>query len=66
MMSDALPGSTPVPCWRHAYLPVSREKRDGVHVADVAYPLVNRTPSRAMRSICGVLIVVAPYADVSP
>jgi hypothetical protein len=37
-----------------------------VHVADVAYPLVNRTPSRAILSIFGVEIVVAPYADVSP
>ncbi len=60
MMSAALPGSTPVPCWRHAYLPVSRENRDGVQVADVAYPLVNRTPSRAMRSMLGVRIVVEP------
>ena len=60
MISAALPGSTPVPRWRQAYLPVSSENRDGVQVADVAYPLVNRTPSRAIRSICGVRIVVAP------
>ena len=52
--------------WRQAYSPVNNEKRDGVQVADGAYPWVKRTPSAANRSMFGVLIFVAPAQLRSP
>ena len=60
MMSDASPGKTPVPWWRHAYSPVSSEYRDGVQVAEEECALVKRTPAAAARSRFGVLTRVAP------
>ena len=66
IISAASPGAMPVPDFLHAYLPVSNEKRDGVHVDEVAYAFVKRSPSLAIRSMLGVLIFAAPFALISP
>ena len=59
-------GAMPVPFCRKAWVPVSREKRVGVQVEAEQYPLVNRRPSAARRSMFGVRTAVAPLHDTSP
>ena len=46
--------------------PVIRQQRDGAHTVAPAYAWVNRTPSAASRSMCGVLIFVCPKHPRSP
>ena len=39
---------------QNTYMPVVMDTRDGLHTGDATWKLVDLTPFRAMRSICGV------------
>ena len=59
MMAGLFGAAIPVPGRRKAYVPVRKEYRVGVQVEAEQYPLVNRSPSVASLSMCGVFNAAA-------